>query len=66
MHMNYNVRFDVDDEMFCEICEKDFYPPEDDRLFFSLVEDVDGGDCFDDYSEYFWSVYENHLFDCNN
>ena len=49
-----------------ELREEDFYPPEDCRVYSSSLDDIDGGDCFADYAEYFWAAYENHVFDCNN
>ena len=46
-----------------EITEKDFYPPEDKRVFQSGIEDIDGGDNFADYIELFYDNYENEIFD---
>lgn len=46
-----------------EITELDFYPPQDDRCYVSGVEDVDGGDSFADYSEWFWGVYGSEIYD---
>lgn len=45
------------------ITEKDFYPPEDTRLYCSGIEDIDGGDNFIDYVKYFLETYEEDLFD---
>ena len=45
------------------ITEKDFYPPEDTRVYTSLVEDVDGGDNFNDYVKWFFKNYEKEIFD---
>lgn len=46
-----------------EITEKDFYPPEDTRLYSSLIEDIDDGDNFADYIKYFYECYYDELFD---
>lgn len=46
-----------------EITEQDFYPPEDGRIYTSGVKDIIGGDNFEEYAEWFWDTYENHLFD---
>lgn len=40
------------------LTEKDFYPPSDDRVFTSYIEDIDGGDNFADYCEYIFELYE--------
>ena len=48
---------------YYEITEEDFYPPEDTRLFQSGIEDIDDGDNFDDYSKWFYSNYEDEIFD---
>ena len=49
-----------------ELSAKSFYPPEDERFYVSGIDDVEGGDCFYDYSESFWDDYEDLIFDCNN
>ena len=46
-----------------KLTEKDFYPPEDTRKYESLVEDIDGGDNFEDYAEWFYDNYEDEIFD---
>lgn len=38
--------------------ESDFYPPSDDRVWKSNVEDIDGGDNFADYCEYFFKILD--------
>ena len=43
-----------DEEMFKELCEKDFYPPEDTRTIQSNVYDIFGGDNFVDFTEYYF------------
>lgn len=48
---------------YCELSEKDFYPPEDKRVFKSGVEDINNGDNFEDYSKWFYENYEDELFD---
>ena len=37
----------TDDDFYLE--ESDFYPPPDNRVWKSLIEDIDGGDNFADY-----------------
>lgn len=46
------------EEDFC-LTEKDFYPPEDNRVLKSLVRDIHGGDNFAKYSEYIFDLYES-------
>lgn len=48
---------------FYEISDSDFYPPEDDRLYSSGIDDVDGGDSFDEYAKWFWDEYECEIYD---
>ena len=48
---------------YCEITEKDFYPPKDTRLYCSCVGDIPDGDNFSDYVKFFYNQYENDLFD---
>lgn len=45
------------------ISEKDFYPPEDKRLYRSGIEDIPDGDNFFEYCNWFFYVYENDIFD---
>lgn len=45
------------------LTEKDFYPPSDDRIFNSVVEDILDGDNFSEYTKYFFEMYEDDLFD---
>lgn len=33
------------------LTDTDFYPPSDNRMWMSIVEDIDGGDNFADYCE---------------
>ena len=46
-----------------KLTEKDFYPPYDDRLYCSGIGDIEGGDCYSEYVEYFWENYENDIYD---
>ena len=59
--MNKNS-YDFDDLLQEESCkyltEEDFYPPEDKRILKSYVEDIDDGDNFADYCEYFFELLE--------
>lgn len=48
---------------FCELTEKDFYPPEDERYYQSGIDDIEDGDNFADYAKSFFNLYENELFD---
>lgn len=45
-----------------ELNEKDFYPPEDNRLYIACVDDIDDGDNFDDYAVWFWETYEDEIY----
>ena len=49
--------------LYHEISEKDFYPPEDNRLYQSWINDIRNGDNFSDYVKWFYSMYENEIFD---
>lgn len=55
-------KYDFSDLLKEESCdyltEEDFYPPSDDRVFTSYVEDIDGGDNFADYCKDFFELYE--------
>lgn len=42
---------------FC-LTDSDFYPPCDDRVWRSNVEDIDGGDNFADYCEEFFELLD--------
>ena len=54
----------IDDGVDCyvEISERDFYPPKDDRLYVSCVDDICGGDNFNDYAVLFWEAYEDEIY----
>lgn len=45
-------------QQYKSLTESDFYPPSDDRVLESYVEDIDGGDNFADYCEYIFDLYE--------
>lgn len=45
------------------LTDKDFYPPQDDRIFKSGVSDIYGGDSYSDYAESFYNIYSDELFD---
>ena len=45
------------------LTEKDFYPPEDTRLYKSGIIDIYGGDNFSDYAKYFFNNYGKEIFD---
>lgn len=40
------------------LTEEDFYPPTDDRVLESYIEDVEDGDNFVDYCKYIFHLYE--------
>ena len=42
---------------FC-LTDRDFYPPCDDRVWKSNVEDIDDGDNFADYCEYIYAILD--------
>ena len=46
-----------------ELTEQDFYPIPDDRMHCCGIDDIEGGDNYDDYLEYFWDNFEHELFD---
>lgn len=48
---------------YYEITEKDFYPPEDIRLYNSGIDDIDDGDNFEDYAKWFYDNYGYEIFD---
>lgn len=54
----YNNELNIVDEQYDCITESDFYPPFDNRVFVSYVDDIDGGDNFADYCEYIFDLYE--------
>ena len=48
---------------YYELMEIDFYPPEDPRVYASGIYDIDGGDTFTEYAEYFWETYGHEIYD---
>lgn len=48
-----NPKFDND-----MLSEQDFYPPSDNRVLKSHIEDIDGGDNFADYCRYIFKIIE--------
>lgn len=52
---NFNSKKKNDNPCLTEI---DFYPPPDNRVLKSNVRDVNGGDNFADYCEYFFDLLE--------
>ena len=59
---NHNIT-DFTNLDYFKLTEKDFYPPEDTRLYCSGIEDINGGDNFSDYVKYFFDIYEKEIFD---
>ena len=49
---------ELNDEFGYELSEQDFYPPSDDRVWQSYIDDIDGGDNFADYCEYIFKVLD--------
>ena len=47
----------------CELTKSTFYPPEDPRVYASGIDDIDGGDNFAEYAEYFWETYGHEIYD---
>lgn len=48
---------------FCELDSQSFYPPLDNRVYTSGIDDIEGGDNFAEYAEYFWEEYGHDLYD---
>lgn len=44
------------------LTERDFYPPSDNRLHHLGIEDIPGGDTYDEYLKEFWELYEDELY----
>ena len=64
---------DMDEQYTCStnsdinLTESDFYPPQDNRVYESNVEDIEGGDNFADYCHYFFELLdEEEYFDDKN
>lgn len=58
--LDLQIKLDLD---YYELTEKDFYPPEDTRLYCSGIEDINGGDNFSDYAKFFYNNYGKEIFD---
>ena len=48
---------------FCELDSQSFYPPQDDRVYTSGIDDIYDGDNFAEYVSYFWETYEEDIYD---
>lgn len=56
-----NSKYDTLDkqlEQYICLTESDFYPPSDNRVFKSYIDDINDGDNFNDYCKYIFSIYE--------
>lgn len=60
VNKDHKVQSNLD---YYELTEKDFYPPEDTRLYYSGIEDINGGDNFSDYAKFFFNNYGKEIFD---
>ncbi len=49
---------DDDKQSYDYLTEESFYPPSDNRVLESCVEDIDGGDNFADYCEYIFELLD--------
>jgi len=54
----YNFDDLLNEEPRDYLTEEDFYPPSDNRVLKSYIEDIDGGDNFADYCEYIFELLE--------
>lgn len=61
----FDILFDMADEQDISVANDDFYLIEndfnrqsDDRVWKSNIEDIDGGDNFADYCEYFFEILD--------
>lgn len=43
---------------YIELTEEDFYPPSDDRVFKSYIDDIRDGDNFFDYCKYIFDIFD--------
>ena len=48
----------LQEETYEYLTEESFYPPSDNRVWQSYVEDIEGGDNFADYCEYIFNLLE--------
>ena len=58
-----NIKRTYDANEYIELRESDLYPPFDDRLHTFGIDDIDGGDSYDDYVKWFWEEYEHEIYD---
>ena len=56
----YNIDDLLQEKVHDCLTEEDFYPPSDNRVWKSYVEDIDGGDTFADYCEYVFDLLEEN------
>ena len=56
--MSDNCKDKTYNKQYYSLTESDFYPPSDDRVLESYIEDIEGGDNFADYCEYIFDLYE--------
>ena len=49
--------FNSIDDDFC-LTDSDFYPPYDDRILESYIEDIEDSDSFEEYARYIFDLYE--------
>lgn len=53
-----NIVDEMDEQSLGCLTEESFYPPSDDRFLESYIDDIEGGDNFADYCEYFFEMLE--------
>ena len=63
MYESNKEKIEQELESYYELTEQDFYPPLDDRVYTSGIDDIEGGDNFAEYAEYFWEEYGHELYD---
>lgn len=63
MYESNKEKIEQELESYYELTEQDFYPPQDDRVYTSGIDDIEGGDNFAEYAEYFWEEYGYELYD---
>ena len=59
--MNDRYKLILNDK-FITLTESDFYPPADDRVLESYIEDIEDGDNFVDYCKYIFKLYEEECY----
>lgn len=65
MHIRKNIKVECreNDVSEFELDESSFLPPQDDRVYESLIYDIPNGDTFYEYAEYFWEEYGHEIYD---